>query len=504
MYGPSADGTFTTNTVAAVINTVGTRQTWVWFTSWAPQWSPACAFLQHAHIHWLTRGVFVGKRKLHLSPQIDDLELATDIYSPNGTTFRILPADLDGHVAWQVDLNSRLPAGSSFRLEFGHNGNGDIDSVTNPTGGAGVCVPDYPIYTNDVADTPLEWVKPIGSGVDAWPVEFNTYGWTKQCALLDPLTTWYQNTANRDAFAHVSHTFTHLELNNATYHDASREIQFNQAWLAQVGISAGRFSPHGLIPPAITGLHNGDVIKAWLDNGITHVVGDNTRLILRNPNSVYWPAISSVAINGYDGLVISPRFATFIYYNCDTFDCDVAEWHALTGATGTYQDMLLLSKNENTNYLFNLMADPYMFHQANLRLIDSATYTVGPKTGRMSLVQLWVETVAQELARVTNWPITSLTHDENAQYFIDRMTLDACNPGATYTLSADGTHITQIVVTANGNTCGVPIPVTIPSGSASASGGSINVDQVGAEPPIQWVTLSGSPVTLTFNTPIAL
>ncbi|WOO86359.1 uncharacterized protein LOC62_08G009838 [Vanrija pseudolonga] len=499
MYGPESAGTFTTKTVAAVMNTVGTRQTWVWFTSWASQWSPACAFLQHAPIHWLTRGVFVGKRKTHLSPQIDDLELATDLYSPNGTTFRIRPADLDGHVSWQVDLNSRLPAGSSFRLELGHNGNGDIDVVTNPTSGAGVCFPDYPVYTNDVADTALEWVKPLGTGVDAWPVEFQT------CALLDPLTTWYQTSSNRDAFAHVSHTFTHLELNNATYHDAAREIQFNEAWLTQTGIASGaHFSPHGLIPPAIIGLHNGDVIQAWLNNGVTHVVGDNTRPILRNPTSVYWPAISTTVINCYDGLVISTRFATFIYYSCDTFDCDVTEWHALIGTSGTYQDMLTLSKNENTNYLFNLQANPYMFHQANMRLIDAPTYTVGPKTGRMSLVQLWVETVAQELARLTNWPIISLTHDENAQYFLDRMALDNCHPGATYTLTSDGKGISQIVVTTNGNTCSVPVPVTIPSGSASTSGGSVTADQVGSEPPIQWVTLNGSPVTLTFNPPIAI
>jgi len=35
--------------------------------------------------------------------------------------------------------------------------------------------------------------------------------------------------ANRNAFAHVSHTFTHLNLNNATYSDAAKEIKFNQA-----------------------------------------------------------------------------------------------------------------------------------------------------------------------------------------------------------------------------------------------------------------------------------
>jgi hypothetical protein len=52
--------------------------------------------------------------------------------------------------------------------------------------------------------------------------------------------------------------------------------------MTQVGIAAGKFSPKGLIPPAITGLHNGDVIREWMANGITMVVGDNTRPPLLN------------------------------------------------------------------------------------------------------------------------------------------------------------------------------------------------------------------------------
>src|SRR3954468_14375574 len=58
---------------------------------------------------------------------------------------------------------------------------------------------------------------------------------------------------------------THQVLNNATYSDAAKEIAFNQAWAKQVDFTAApRWSANGLIPPAITGLHNGDVIKAWL------------------------------------------------------------------------------------------------------------------------------------------------------------------------------------------------------------------------------------------------
>ena len=50
----------------------------VWFISWAPDWSPTTNYLQHSYIHWMTRSVFSGKRKVHLNTQIDDVHLNTD------------------------------------------------------------------------------------------------------------------------------------------------------------------------------------------------------------------------------------------------------------------------------------------------------------------------------------------------------------------------------------------------------------------------------------------
>jgi hypothetical protein len=50
-------GSFSTKTTAAVINQIGTRQQMVWFISWATDWSITSNYLQHAWIHWMTRGL---------------------------------------------------------------------------------------------------------------------------------------------------------------------------------------------------------------------------------------------------------------------------------------------------------------------------------------------------------------------------------------------------------------------------------------------------------------
>ena len=151
------------------------------------------------------------------------------------------------------------------------------------TSGSTSCDPLTAIEFNEGNATALEYQKVVGTGTDVWPPSPVAYSWSLTCASTDDLATWFQTPTNRDAFAHISHTFAHLSLNNATYSDANREIFFNKQWLSQVGISgASKFSPNGLIPPAITGLHNGDAIKAFMDNGITAVVGDNTRPVLMN------------------------------------------------------------------------------------------------------------------------------------------------------------------------------------------------------------------------------
>jgi hypothetical protein len=309
--------------------------------------------------------------------------------------------------------------------------------------------------------------------------------------------------ANRDAFAHVSHTFTHLNLNNATYSDASKEIFFNQAWMKQVGIDAGKFSPAGLIPPAITGMHNGDVIKAWIDNGITNVVGDNSRPVLMNTESVHHLLHSTVAANGYAGLNIMPRWPTAIYYDCDTQACTTQEWTDTSAGTGKFADLLAFEKDVTSRYLFGLRHDPYMFHQANMRATGVTAYKVGSQSVN-SLLQIWVETVIQELVRLTNWPVITLKHDDIAKTFLDREARDGCSPQLSYSYSADGKSIAGATVsTPNGNTCAVPVPVTFP-GTASVSSGSATSDKVGSEPLIMWATMSGQPVTFSLGGAVSL
>lgn len=88
----------------------------------------------------------------------------------------------------------------------------------------GICQPDSAIDYPEQPDTELEFQKVLGTGVDIWPATAKNYSWSLECTKLDPLNVWFTTPSNRDTWAHVSHTFTHQGLNNATYSDTYREV----------------------------------------------------------------------------------------------------------------------------------------------------------------------------------------------------------------------------------------------------------------------------------------
>ncbi|RAH43724.1 putative extracellular serine-rich protein [Aspergillus brunneoviolaceus CBS 621.78] len=497
----ASNSVVSSDTTAAVINNFSGREQMAFFISFDTTWSATSNYLQHAWIAWITRGLYAGYRRVNLNTQIDDMFLETDIYYPNGTTFRITPDDLTGITNWVPTINAKMNAGSSYYVEVGHNGNGNIEASAN-TGDAGYdACNGGAIEYDSPPDTPLEFQKPLGTGTNLWPSTPTAYDWTTTCTKLDALLNWWTTSSNLNSWGHISHTFTHEEQNNSTYSDVFKEISFNQAWLKQVGIdAAAHFTSNGIIPPAITGLHNGDALQAWWDNGITNCVGDNTRPVLLNADNAMWPLFTTVAANGFAGMQVNPRWATRIYYNCDTPACTVQEWIDTSAGSGDFSTLLATEEADTMRHLFGLYHDPYMFHQANLRNADVDPITINGVSAKYSIFQAWVETVVQEFVRLVDWPIVTLKHQDMSAGFLARFNRDKCGYALSYAIA--NKQITAVTVSATGNTCSEPVPVTFPVAPTSTQG--FTTEQVGSDPLTVWVKLSGSPVTFTLSTPIAL
>lgn len=114
----------------------------------------------------------------------------------------------------------------------------------------------------------------------------------------------------------------------------------------------------------------------------------------------FWPLITTVERNGYAGLVIVPRWATTIYYNCAFQNCTLLEWINTSAGSGNFDNLLDNARSVNTRYLLGLRPDPFMFHQANMRSGDVDQITIGSQSGALSLLQIWVETITQEMSRL--------------------------------------------------------------------------------------------------------
>lgn len=78
-----------------------------------------------------------------------------------------------------------------------------------------------------------------------------------------------------------------------------------------------------------------------------------------------------------------------------------------------------------------------------------------------------------------------------------------CESKLSYNFSDDGTSITGVTVTANSNTCDVPIPIIFPRAvTAQTEGQDIGVKELGSEPLVVWTKLNGEAVTFTLDEPM--
>lgn len=244
----------------------------------------------------------------------------TTITDLDGQRSRINTTDITIHMQWLPHFLQTLNPGSVYFMETGFNGNGNMDYVGGLTTNAAQNCPSSVDVNDPVGpNVNVEWIKPLGTGINQWP-SVVSYDWSLTCITMDPLAQWFQNTTNRDFFAWVSHTFTHEDLENSTYYDANLELSYNYHHAQVLGLSnAKMWSNKTFIPPGISGMHNGDALRAFLNNGIIGGVGDSTRPALCNQENPNWPLFTTVEENGFAGFAIIPRWASRVYYNVYVF-----------------------------------------------------------------------------------------------------------------------------------------------------------------------------------------
>ncbi|KAJ3198811.1 hypothetical protein HDU82_001002, partial [Entophlyctis luteolus] len=408
--------------VAAAVMDFGRNQQQMSLFMPCGSWSTTCCIISHLWFQWATRGLYTGLRRLYFTPQVDDFFLTTDGLNENNqlVSFRLSTADMLGLITWMPDFNARMPSGSNVTFELAFNGNGVMEIISTTV--------DYTLdFDPDLTDTALDWIKPLGTGLTLWPA-LSTINTDWAAALSqDSLYQYFapaSSATTTSKFLWVSHTFTHEILNNNSYSDTNNEVTFNFRLASSAYMSLdghAYWSNKSMVTPGISGLFNGDALRALSDFGIKAVVGDSSRpKTLNAARPLYWPLVTTSANNGFDGFIIIPRQSLNIYFNATNSNYDTVLYNNIYKTTHNFSYIMNAEVQRNLRTLGLLAWYPAMFHQANLRNADLPSITAGSKTGKIGLAQEWMECVFGNFTQFVNWPVVTVKQDDLTQKFINR------------------------------------------------------------------------------------
>jgi hypothetical protein len=372
--------------------------------------------LHYGIFNWVTRGVFVGQRRIYLSPQSDDFFLPNDMFANSPAackpssfsadptfdpavscpTDRVDKGDLDALVKWQNSWQKKAQF-AGFQLTHAFNGFG-----TTTDGGAS---------SND---------------------------------QLKSEATVYKN-----EFYWLNHTWDHEHLDcfnpkpnsgicaPANLQQSRDELQLNIALAKKMGIP---YEPASMVTPNISGLNNGDFLQAAKEAGIKYMVSDMSRpdWLPEKPNTGVYSKLQP-------SILYIPRRATNIFYNTKAANVGAVgsltdEYNYFYGPNGllriggpggppfyttnqTYAQIIDGESNALLSYMLRGEWYPSMFHQSNLIRYK----------GSNSLFADVMDATMNKFAKLSNLPVRSLPQTSIGQMMADRMIFNKAGVLAVYT-----------------------------------------------------------------------
>jgi hypothetical protein len=347
----------------------------------------------YGYINWLTSGLFLGSRHVMLSPQIDDLFIDDDIWTPTtacgtavdqtGSIYRMTGSDFQQVSTWQHQAQAEsLTAG--LTLSFAFNGYGT-------TADAG--------YTPDT---------------------------------LTPVVK-----ANQRQFYWINHTYDHMELDTVDAATATSELNQNTQIAQQLGLA--KYSTSDMVTPSISGLTNPAFLQAAYATGIRYVVSDTSLAGYSNPSpdAGIYNAIQP-------GILEIPRHPMNLFYNVATPDEWTAEYNCMYasfwGHPLTYAQLIDEESQTLLTYMLRGDIDPVMFHQPNVAAYD----------GTHSLLGDLLDATLTKYRQYFNLNVVFPTFDSLGSLFTQRMQYNASGVSASVSgnsLTLTAQHTATIPVT---------------------------------------------------------
>ncbi|CAM9255649.1 unnamed protein product, partial [Ectocarpus sp. 8 AP-2014] len=474
-----------------------------WFDAGAWPWA-------HFFNEWATKGIFMGERRFYLAAVVDDLFLSTPEFEYDGemneaaVSQRCTGQDLTNLLRVQ-DAFSTQYSGSDIITEFAFNGAGIAEHVSQSVDGI-TYVPNYEETMVTIKGT--KWYEDgqvnvhdnnwLATNVPLMQQDMADGTWEANDDLLAGVISYLDKSSS---FYHGHHTLIHLSRDQLRESDCVTEDTGNVQIALMTGMwDSNNYNWRSMVSPGITGLFNENCLDSAAQNLMVCYPGDNTfdgtvsgAAILVNEDNQFHSIYSTVANNGYEGIQIVPRFATYVYFNCVTGDCLVkeneyirrfvcectpidpsiadytctstaAECIGTDGATdiqsfGDIEALFDAEASTTTRYMLTGRRDKYMFHQANL----IAAGDVGD--GTQSLLDYWYERVLEVYSSYVTFPVKSIKFDDLCTEFKLHEALDESSPYVT--MGVDETGAVTGFNYVSGSGAGL-VPLTVPTASAAS------------------------------------
>ena len=215
--------------------------------------------LGYGIVNWVTKGVFLGERKIYMTAQPDDVFIPDELWDPATNTtpggnlrYRNTGTDYDSLAAWQTAFHSAHPNLAAFRLEMPFNGVGynTID----------------PEYLNPLeAPVTLPLTDSLSTAVRANPNAFRWINHTWDHTSLDPEGGFTPTVAS---------IISQLTLNHEV---ATGQRSGNPNVPAAPKVTFANYVKGAFIQPDISGLENQVFWDAAKSFGLQYILMDTSK-----------------------------------------------------------------------------------------------------------------------------------------------------------------------------------------------------------------------------------
>lgn len=277
--------------------------------------------LGYGVLNWVTRGVFIGQRKVTLSVQIDDIFTSNQL--------------------WQAEADQ--DDGQDYRHV-------------------------YRLTANDVSAL-IRWLDRVQKQRNARTTTFN---FAFNGAAVSPVpvdqATLDAFVANRQRFRWINHGFTHLLLNEADSAESRHEIICNHDIARRLDLVP--YEADCMVTADMSGLTNPSFLSAAAESGVRYLVCDTSRPTWNNPSPN-----TAIRSNIEPSITVIPRHPNNLFYDVATPQAWVEQYNQ------TYRhfwqrdlsitEIIKAEAKQIVHYLLVGDWDPLMFHQANLQAYDN-------------------------------------------------------------------------------------------------------------------------------------